>query len=353
MKKILIILVMLFSVIGTVCAQIPDYGKILMLEAVDYFGDGQYDQALLNCRDVILDPALDGLQADAYFWMAKSYLALNEYDEAEKNLEFYLLNYRDNDFYEEGLYQKGRLLFLQGEYESSIIIFDQFQHQYPGSIFIPNSYFWIAESLFSLGYLEEAKAIFSMIVKEFPTSYKVEAAAYRIKLIEQKDRENELLKLLQMSHEDNLKSLEDFQRREKEYEQAIAAYQKKLAGLSAQPDTKYNEIEQLNAQIVEMEVGYEQLQKEKKEFIEELDDYRSQVADLESELETLRQTLSAMQKELEKAREAGAQIEDIEVPEYTQADSGLDEKLLQMKAEALELKEFYLNSLIEKLEAGE
>lgn len=350
MKKLIFILVLLFSIMGTMSAQIPDYGKILMLEAVDYFGDGQYDQALLNCRDVILDPALDGLHADAYFWIAKSYLALNEYDEAEKNLEFYLLNYNGNDFYEEGLYQKGRLLFLQGEYESSIIIFDQFQHEYPGSIFIPNSYFWIAESLFSIGYLEEAKAIFSMVVKNFPTSYKVEAAAYRIKLIEQKDRENELLKLLQMSHEDNLKSLEDFQRREKEYEQAISAYQKKLAGLSSQPDTRYNEIEQLNAQIVEIEVKYEQLQKEKKEYLEDLKDYRGQVSGLESELETLRKTVSAMQKELEKAKEAGAQIETIDVPVYAETETNIDERLLQMKAEALELKEFYLNSLIEALE---
>ena len=335
--------------LGPLFGQAPDYGKKLMLDAIDYFGNGKYNEALLNCRDVILDPRLEALHADAYFWMAKSYLALNEYAEAEKNLEFYLLNYRDNDFYEEALYQKGRLLYLQGEYESSIQIFFQFQDIYPKSVFLANSYFWIAESLFMMGNLEDAYAIFSMITKTFPTSYKVEAAAYRMKLIEQKDRENELLKLLKMSHEDNLKSLEDFQRREREYEQALSAYQKKIATLSSRPDTKVNEIERLNAKIVELEVANEQLSREKQGVYKDSEDYLGQVGDLEKELESQRQTIKLLQEQLEKAKAEGANVETIEVP--SSGESGdVNLRLLKLKEEALELKEFYLDSLIKELE---
>ncbi|MBN1648981.1 MAG: tetratricopeptide repeat protein [Spirochaetales bacterium] len=350
MKKIVFPLVLFVFVLFPLCADAPDYGKKLMLDAIDYFGNGKYNNALLHCRDVILDPGLEDLHADAYFWMAKSYLALNQLDEAAKNLEFYLLNYKSNDFYEEALYQKGRLLYLQGDYESSIQFFFQFQDIYPVSIFTANSYFWIAESLFSMGNLEDAYAIFSMIVKTFPTSFKVEAAAYRMKLIEQKDRENELLKLLKMSHEDNLKSLEDYQRREREYEQAISAYQKKIATLSSRPDTKINEIERLNAKIVELEVAYEQLSKEKQGAYRDSEDYLGQISDLEKELESQRQSIKLLQEQLEKAKEEGVDVENVEIPAYDGDELDNEMKLLKLKEEALELKEFYLNSLIEELE---
>lgn len=352
MKKRVIVLLFIFIFCSSLFAQVPDYGKRLMGAAITDFGKARYAEALLSCRDVILDPVLIDLHADAYFWISKSYLALGEYDDAEKNLEFYLLNYKGNDFYEEGLYQKGRLLYLQGEYESSIQIFYQFQLIYPGSIFISNSYFWIGESLFSLGHLNEAYVIFSMIVKTYPTSYKVEAASYRIKLIEQKDRENELLKLLKMSHEDNLKSLEDFQRREREYEQAITSYQKKISSLSSKPDTKIQKVEQLNAKIVELEIEYEQLEKEKQRYFEEAESNLKKLNNLQNELDLLKEALASMQSDLLKAQEEGAEIQTIEVPVYIDSDSGsaVNTELLTIKEEALELKEFYLNYLIGQLE---
>ena len=352
MKKKFIILIPVLFLLGRLYAENLDYGLKIMNNAILAFGDGKYNEALIGFREVILDEDLEALQADAYFWISKSYIAMGSYQDAEKNLEFYLLNYIDNDFYEEGLYQKGRLLYLQEDYESCIQVFYNFMEKYPHSIFTSNSYFWIGESLFALGHLDEAYAIFSTILEDYPTSYKIEAANYRLKLIEQKERENELLKLLKMSHENNLKSLEDFQLREKEYEQAIASYQKKIATLTSQPDTKVMEIEQLNAKIVEMEVKYEQLEKEKKSLESDISDYITNKAAQEKTIELLNTTISKLQQELIKAQEEGANVAEIEVPEIipVQQTTLPDEKLLQIKAEALALKEYYLDYLLENLE---
>ena len=57
-------------------------------------------------------------------------------------------------------------------------------------------------------------------------------------MIELQKKEIELARLLKWSHEDFLRSLEEFQRREKTYEQAILIYQKKLAGGGADQDQK-------------------------------------------------------------------------------------------------------------------
>jgi hypothetical protein len=67
---------------------------------------------------------------------------------------------------------------------------------------------------------------------------KLEAAQYKVSLIQLRKREVELAKLLKWSHEDFLKSIEEYQNREKAYVQAIEAYQKRLAGVNTDEDRK-------------------------------------------------------------------------------------------------------------------
>ena len=67
---------------------------------------------------------------------------------------------------------------------------------------------------------------------------KVEAAQYKVSLIQLTQKEVELARLLKWSHEEFLKSTEDFQSRERTYQQAIEAYQKRLAGTGATDDQK-------------------------------------------------------------------------------------------------------------------
>jgi hypothetical protein len=96
----------------------------------------------------------------------------------------------------------------------------------------------VAESLYGLGRLDNAITVYRKIVTDYPTSIKVEAAQYKLSLIQLQQKEVELSKLLKWSHEDFLKSTEEYQNREKTYEQAIAAYQRRLAGMGAAEDQK-------------------------------------------------------------------------------------------------------------------
>jgi tetratricopeptide (TPR) repeat protein len=96
---------------------------------------------------------------------------------------------------------------------------------------MPAGLYWMGECLYSLGQLEAAQEFFLSIMNEFPYSVKYEAASYRVALISQKKIEAELLSILKWTHEESLKTVEEYQRRERSYDQAIIAYQKRIADM--------------------------------------------------------------------------------------------------------------------------
>ncbi len=297
-------------------------GENIINEGIKYFRAGQYEQAILSFRNIILNSNLKKYHGDAYFWIAKSYIALNKLKEADRNLEYFILNYPNHPYYGEAIYQKGRVLYLEGDYEDSIQVLNSFINQFGSSSFVPNAYYWIGENLYSLGHLEEALKVFKNVVAKYPRSYKVEAARYKISLIQLKKEEQELLKLLKWSHEESLKTVEDFQRRERTYEQAISAYQRRLASFKA--------------------AGYEKSIEELKEELQkknaEIKTLKSQIVNLNAEISTLKQTLEGKGKiSISKAR----------IEEYEKNKDKLNKmmELLKAKAAALELKEKILDWL--------
>ncbi len=292
-KSILLAVILVLPVFSLTA---QDSGESMVRRALTTFGQGLYDESLRLFRNVILNSSMSAYHGDSYFWIAKSYMALGQYENASKNLEFFLSEYPNNKYYEEGLYQRGRLDYLQGEYETAIQILKDFIGQYPGSSFVANSYYWVGESLYALDHFDEALEIFEIVVDNYPTRFKIEAARYRISLIELKERERELLKLLKWSHEEYLRALEQFDSKERGYKQAIIAYQRKI-----------REYESATTQ----DPRVSSLQK--------------QVADLQEAIQGYKNTIDSM-----KSGTATVQ------------ESPTDARLLQLKQQALDLKEYYI-----------
>ena len=297
-------------------------GDAVLRDGIALFKESLFSNALRTFREILLDPELGEYTGDAYFWISKSYMALKQYEDAERNLEFFLTNFTDHAFYPESVYQKGRLLFLQQNPEGTIQVLGGFLERYPESPFVPNAYFWIGESLFTLGHLNDAQVIFERIIRDYPKSFKVEAARYRNSIIDFKKRETELLKLLKWSHEESLKAVEEFHRREKDYEQAIVAYQRRLA--------QYEREDQTN-------------------LIQELEQQRN---DLETELnlsvtanEDLERTLSSTLEELALLRDQTG------VSETTSVAIERKEQLLLLKEQALAVQESLVDQLASQRES--
>lgn len=292
----------------------------LLEEGQKSFARNDFQSALESFRTLILDSDMEESHGTAYYWIARSYIAMEMPDKAEENLEFFLSQFEGHELYSDALYQKGRLLYIQEEYQKSIRWFYRFIEGYPKHQFIGNAYYWVGESLYSLGHYDKAEAVFTVLVKDYPRSFKAEAGHYRLSLIDLKRREEELLKLLKLSHEEYLKSLEAFNRKEKSYEQAISEYQRKLAAAAG---ASGNELaETLNS---------------------ELEEKNRRLESLEEENEELKSRNTALRNSLQ---ESGADLPDnigLEQPQQAEL-----RKLLEAKSSALSLKEYYINELIKR-----
>ena len=332
-KKILVFFALLFFISALGAGYSEDrQSKTLLLDGIKYFKNGVYNQAILNFRNIILDPELSSEKPDAYFWIAKSYMALKKFKDADRNLEYFILNYPNHPYYSEAIYQKGRLLYLENDYENSIQVLKGFISQFSGSPFVSNAYYWVGEDLYSLGHIDESLKMFKKITESYPNSYKVEAARYKISLVTLKKREQELLKLLRWSHEESLKTIEEFQRRERTYEQALTAYQRKLA--SFQQAGYQQSIEELKKQLSQKEAAVENLNKSIKEKENSIKTLEDQLKGSEKGKVTITQSkLNALEKEK-------TQLQNLS-------------KLLSAEKEALKIKETILKWLELNKEKGQ
>lgn len=202
---------------------------LTQLKAADsLLANGDLGSALSTYQRIILDPMNKELYSRAYFGLIKTYFSLQDYPNTQKTIEYFLLNFPRDTMAPEVEYQKGRLLYNQGEFEKCIASLDSFLTKYPENPMVSNALFWMGDSAFNLGQLDQSRLFFLRIINGYPTSFKVEAARYRLALIDLKSREEELIKLLKWSHEEGVNALDEFQRREKGYQQALLALQKKV-----------------------------------------------------------------------------------------------------------------------------
>ncbi|MDR2303200.1 MAG: tetratricopeptide repeat protein [Treponema sp.] len=195
------------------------------------YGEGRYQEALQNLRPYHEEQKDPAIQAEVLYWISLAELGAADYERAFQDME--ALEKLGGTRAAEIPYHKGRVCYYLGRYDEGISLLSAFAENLsdPGDPRKSAALYWVGESLYSMGQMEKAKDIFSTITENYPSSAKFEAASYRISLINQKKIETELLALLKWSHEESLKTIEEYQRRERAYDQAIIAYQKRIADM--------------------------------------------------------------------------------------------------------------------------
>ncbi len=324
MFKRLGILIVMIGILGSVWAQ---SGEAVFSSAIEEYQAGRYNRSLSEFRQLLLDPQFASFRADAYFWIAKVLIAQDRVSDAERNLEFFLANFPDNKNYPEGLYLRGRILFLSADWESSIQSFGNFIEEYPNSPFVANAYYWTGEALFNLGQLEDAEKMFNAVIEEFPTSFRVEASRYRIAVIGMSRRERELLRLLQWTQEESIKTIEEFRQKEREYQEAIDSYQNRLANLS---DGAFREeIDGLLSQVQDLEALNDSLE-------QQIDEYSNTIRRMENQIRNL--------ENRSQSASAGGSPQRVVVAS-SDPDFALRLELLRLKERSLALKEGLISEL--------
>jgi tetratricopeptide (TPR) repeat protein len=313
MARLLFFLILFAALITAAAAQTGgslQYG-------IDLYGAGRWREAVIELRRAgAADPSV---RAEALYWIALAELAAGEYEASIRDLETLELQDPKHSRTGELAYHKGRAFFYLGRYDEAMVILrsyaDGIDEQGPGGASRKAAaLYWIGECLFALGQLDRALEVFTIITEQYSSSVKYEASAYRIALINQKKIEAELLTILRWSHEESLKTAEEYQRRERSYDQAIIVYQKRIAELLRDP--RVAELEKANA------------------------DYQRQLSEAENRIASM-----APAEEVPAGPPAAAPDP---VPVIPVLPSDRIIRLLSLKAEALELA----NELSRSLNAG-
>jgi Uncharacterized protein conserved in bacteria len=209
-----------------------------LLSGLDAYARSDWSSAILSFRKAQNEP---NAGAEPWYWLVMAELSSGAYETALADIERFSAAFPSDSRISDTTYQKGRILYELGRYEEAVQTLYSFISRWPDHILLSSAYYWTGECLFSVGRFDEARSIFRMILDKYPQAVKREAAQYRLALIDQSTKEEELLSLLKMSHEESLKIIEDYQRREKTYEQAVTAYQKRISDMIK--DTRLGELE--------------------------------------------------------------------------------------------------------------
>jgi TolA-binding protein len=179
--------------------------------------------------------------ARALYWVILSELAYTDYGSAIRDMDDLQRIAPLSTYTRDMVYHRGRVYFNQGYFEEALFLF----RRYLDSVYDTDretedrraaAFFWMGECLYSMGQFDEALNFYNWIVDKYPQSPKIDITVYRIDLIKQKKIEAELLALLQWSHEESLRTSEDFQRQMRAYEYTLNQYQRRITELTGSSD---------------------------------------------------------------------------------------------------------------------
>jgi tetratricopeptide (TPR) repeat protein len=177
-------------------------------------------------------------RSSALYWVILSQLAYSDFGSAIRDMEELEKTAPNSPYARDMLYHRARVYYNQGYFEEALFLLNRYNQSTKdtdrqSADRRAASYFWMGECLFAMGQYEEAEKFYAWVVSRYMESPKVEAASYRIDLIKQKKIESELLALLQWSHEEALRTSEDYQKVIRNYEYMLNMYQRQVAELSS------------------------------------------------------------------------------------------------------------------------
>lgn len=91
----------------------------------------------------------------------------------------------------EAAYQAALQTLRSGQYREAVAALQAFPEQYPGSIYLPNVYYWQGEAKYVLREFADAAALFQIVIDQYPSSTKVPDALLKRGFSEQEMGDNQ------------------------------------------------------------------------------------------------------------------------------------------------------------------
>ncbi len=218
------------------------------------YSEGDWITAVIGLRRAAA--YRENFTPDTYYMLISAEMYAGEYDDALSDCDIYLDSFAGSSYYPQIQYTKGKILCTTGEYDRAVLVLSDFCRNNEGHPMYPSALYYIGDALYSSYRYEEARAIFTRITAEFPDDGKAEAAAYRLRSIEQHSREEKLIYLLRQTGEEYLAAKEDYEKQLRLYNSETNFSARQKLEESRQKNTE------LEAQIKSLEQQIERLKQE-------------------------------------------------------------------------------------------
>jgi TolA-binding protein len=202
------------------------------------YGFSRFQEAAIEFRRAQESATNTGDWSRSTYWVIISQLAYSDFGSALRDMDELQRTAPNSTYARDMIYHRARVYYNQGFFEDALSLFNRYNTSTSDTdqetaARRAAAFFWMGECLYAMGQLDEAEKFYAWVIGKYPYSPKIEAAAYRVDLIKQKKIEYELLALLQWSHEESLKTSEDYQRTLRTYEHTLNVYQRRISELTS------------------------------------------------------------------------------------------------------------------------
>ncbi|MFP3042575.1 tetratricopeptide repeat protein [Treponema primitia] len=215
-------------------------------QGISLYRAGQWSEAALQLRRSQMEAANRGQQAESLYWLSLAEFSLGEYAAALRDINELQRIAPAGLRIDTVLYYKGRILYYLNRYDEALGMFrvyndyiNRSKRNIPAVLSQKSVLaYWMGECLYALGQQDLAASQFTRVVNARPRSEKHEAASYRLAMIRQTKIQGEILDMLNWSYAEYLRIVEEYQQREKAYDETINAYRKQVDGMLAEAAAK-------------------------------------------------------------------------------------------------------------------
>lgn len=291
--------------------------------------------------------------AETWYVLIMSEVNASDFEGVLTDGAYFIRQFSDSSYVSQIKYQMARATLLLEDYNQALVMFDEFCNLYPNHELYSSALFWKAECFYQLYDYAEAQVLYEELLSKYPTSSKCLEAAFRIELLQQREREEKLLYLLRVTGEENLAAREDYERQIKQYQSEESInFKMKVTELTLLVESLQQELEESNARIENLlkKVNDLTLQNEELKIVSEDAKKSAAIAAYEAELQKIayeqqildEKVLMEAQKLIQDVSKTNTENEvetEIQVETEESYESEVDIELKRLKEKAKELEE--------------
>ena len=158
----------------------PTTGKIQFDEAMSYYNDQDYVNAIIEFEKVLDDYSNSIYADDAQYYLALSYRYLYYYNRAILGFENLLSNYTYSAFADDAQFNIGDCYYAIGNYQQAQIEYQKVIDNYPDSDLADNAQYSISHSYLKLDLYSSAISSFQKVIINYPSSEFADDAQFYI-----------------------------------------------------------------------------------------------------------------------------------------------------------------------------